>query len=45
MLANRQLERAMKGPVGLLTLVGVDILINGLVNRPEFVGDHQLKLG
>ncbi|MEM5474460.1 transporter [Hoeflea sp. AS60] len=31
MLAVRQLERVMKGPAGLLTLVGVDILIDGLV--------------
>ena len=31
MLAIRQLERGTEGPVGLITLVGVDILIDGLV--------------
>ncbi len=31
MLGIRQLERVMTGPTGLLTLVGVDILIDGLV--------------
>ena len=31
MLAIRQLERVIKGPTGLLTLVGIDLFIDGLV--------------
>lgn len=31
MLAVRTLERRVKGPVGLLTVTGIDILVDGLV--------------
>ena len=44
MLAIRQLERVMKGSAGLLTLVGVDILIDGLVLGIAFAAGAQAGL-
>ena len=44
MLGIRQLERAVAGPSGLLTLVGVDILIDGLVLGIAFAAGGQAGL-
>ena len=44
MLAIRQLERAIEGPAGMLTLVGVDILIDGLVLGIAFAAGGQAGL-
>ncbi|KKN33376.1 hypothetical protein LCGC14_0804460, partial [marine sediment metagenome] len=44
MLAIRQLERGTEGPVGLLTLVGVDILIDGLVLGIAFAAGAKAGL-
>ncbi|MCQ0090314.1 MULTISPECIES: ZIP family metal transporter [Rhodobacterales] len=44
MLAIRQLERVIKGPAGLLTLVGVDILIDGLVLGIAFAAGAKAGL-
>ncbi len=44
MLAIRQLERVIKGPTGLLTLVGVDILIDGLVLGIAFAAGAKAGL-
>lgn len=44
MLAIRQLERVIKGPTGLLTLVGVDVLIDGLVLGIAFVAGAKAGL-
>ncbi len=44
MLAIRQLERVIKGPTGLLTLVGVDILIDGLVLGIAFAEGAKVGL-
>lgn len=44
MLAIRQLERAIKGPAGMLTLVGVDLLIDGLVLGIAFAAGAQAGL-
>lgn len=44
MLAIRQLERVIEGPAGLLTLVGVDILIDGLVLGIAFAAGAKAGL-
>lgn len=44
MLGIRQLERVVAGPSGLLTLVGVDILIDGLVLGIAFAAGAQAGL-
>jgi zinc transporter, ZIP family len=44
MLAVRQLERVIKGPTGLLTLVGVDVLIDGLVLGIAFAAGAKAGL-
>ena len=44
MLAIRQLERGTEGPVGLITLVGVDILIDGLVLGIAFAAGAKAGL-
>jgi len=44
MLAIRQLERAISGPTGMLTLVGVDILIDGLVLGIAFAAGAKAGL-
>lgn len=44
MLAIRQLERLIKGPAGLLTLVGVDIVIDGLVLGIAFAAGAKAGL-
>ncbi len=44
MLAIRQLERGIEGPTGILTLVGVDILIDGLVLGIAFAAGMQAGL-
>ena len=44
MLGIRQLERAVAGPSGLLTLVGVDILIDGFVLGIAFAAGGQAGL-
>ena len=41
MLGIRQLERVIKGPAGFLTLVGVDLLIDGLVLGIAFAAGGQ----
>ncbi len=44
MLAIRRLERAITGPTGMLTLVGVDILIDGLVLGIAFAAGAKAGL-
>ena len=44
MLAIRRLERVIEGPAGLLTLVGVDILIDGLVLGIAFAAGAKAGL-
>ena len=44
MLTIRQLERVIKGPTGLLTLVGVDLLIDGLVLGIAFAAGAKAGL-
>ena len=44
MLAIRQLERLIEGPAGMLTLVGVDILIDGLVLGIAFAAGAKAGL-
>ena len=41
MLLIRQIETAVAGPIGLLTTVGVDMLIDGLVLGLAFVGGGE----
>ena len=44
MLAIRKLERTIEGPTGMLTLVGADILIDGLVLGIAFAAGGQAGL-
>lgn len=44
MLTIRQLERAIKGPAGLLIFVGGDILIDGLVLGIAFTAGTKAVL-
>ncbi|KMO25740.1 transporter, partial [Methylobacterium variabile] len=44
MLAVRTLERRMKGPVGLLTVTGIDILVDGLVLGIAFAAGAKAGL-
>lgn len=44
MLLVRQLEAVIKGPAGLITMIGIDVLVDGLVLGIAFVAGAQAGL-
>lgn len=44
MLAVKRLEEVTKGPIGLLTTIGIDILIDGLVLETAFIAAAKAGL-
>ena len=44
MLLIKRLEAATKGPIGLLSAVGIDILVDGLVLGLAFIGGQKAGL-